>query len=62
MTDSTTRTQLLDVVEAHEDRFLGLWVLDCLIEERHFFEKLAGDLQGNGANPSSGHDGWSINL
>ena len=60
MTDPTARTQMLDVVEAHEDRFLGLWVLDCLIEERHFFEKLAGDLQGD--EPCSGSDGWSINL
>lgn len=56
---------MLKTVRNHEDRFLGLWVLDCLIEERGFFEKLTLDLATEPSNGpqtrSSGLDGWSIN-
>jgi hypothetical protein len=64
MTDPAARVEVLKTVETHEERFLGLWVLDCLIEERGFFEKLSLDLEGDfgGGGSSSGADGWSINL
>ena len=61
MADPSDRNHVLDLVEAHEERFLGLWVLDCLIEERHFYQKLSLDLQNDPTEPSSPHDGWSIN-
>jgi hypothetical protein len=51
----------LKTVRDHEDRFLGLWVLDCLIEERGLFEKLTLELATDSDFSSSGPDGWSIN-
>jgi hypothetical protein len=51
----------LKTVREQEDRFLGLWVLDCLIEKRGFFEKLTLDLSADADVSSSGPDGWSIN-
>ena len=64
MIEFIDKAVLLRTVKDHEERFLGLWVLDCLIEERGFFEKLTLDLRTNGADPdiaSSGPGGWSIN-
>ena len=65
MTEFIDKAVTLKTVRDHEDRFLGLWVLDCLIEGRGLFEKLTLDLAADGAaDPdlaSSGSDGWSIN-
>jgi hypothetical protein len=65
MIEFIDKAVMLKTVREHEDRFLGLWVLDCLVEERGFFEKLTVDLAADGAAgpdiASSGPDGWSIN-
>jgi hypothetical protein len=63
MAEPDDRIELLNIVETHEERFLGLFALDCLIEDRGVFERLTVDLGGevDGGGSSSGTGGWSIN-
>lgn len=61
MSDFLATADLLRAARDAQQRFLGLWALDCLFEDARFFEKIHRDLHRNTSDRSSEDDGRSIN-
>lgn len=51
MHDLTTTVNTLQKIRDAQQRFLGLWALDCLIDQRAILRKISADIAGQQPRP-----------